>query len=230
MPQTSPFAEPGKATLLVIGHDPRLQYGAAEASTAFSFDYLTRPGPTWRPEASKYDPARAVWDYVSDLAGRGPGLHELMVTNLCNEFLPHTSGTGTVLIPDDKPTDGVRAIEDILAAGRFRVIVPMSVRVFYHLCRLGFLNGDLQLVQAFAAGATPRPKEAARGLYRWAGRAPFLAVCGRCFHHGEVPVVPVVHVRLWPLKPRQTRYCEPMRLAQLHVARAAGPHNENPSW
>jgi len=229
MPQTSPFGEPGKATLLVIGHDPRLQHSAAEASTAFFFDYLTRPRPTWGPEASKYDLAQAVWDYISDLAGRRVELDELMVTNLCNEFLPHAPGSGTVLIPDDTARDGVRAIEEILVAGRFRVIVPMAVQVFYHLCRLAFVDDELELVKAFVAGASPRPEEAARGLYRPVGRSPFLAVCGRCFHHRGVPVVPVVHVKQWPLKARLARYREPMRLAQLHVTRAVGPHNENPS-
>ena len=49
------------------------------------------------------------------------------------------------------------------------------------------------------------------------GRAPFLAVCGRRFHHRGVPVVPIVHVKQWPLKPKMVKYTEPMQRAALEI-------------
>ena len=67
MSTVKPFGDINSATILVIGHDPRLQRSKAEAKTAFFMDYLTRPRPTRRPEARKYGLARAVWEYVNSL-------------------------------------------------------------------------------------------------------------------------------------------------------------------
>jgi hypothetical protein len=104
----------------------------------------------------------------------------------------------------------------------------MAVQPFYHLCRLGFLDGDSELLRRFLSGARPRPDGAARGVYVQSGKAPFLAVCGQRFHHRGVPVVPIVHVKQWPLKRRMARYEEPMQRtgqeirAALQAARAPG--------
>ena len=135
MPSTKPFGDIHTATILVIGHDPRLQRSQAEAETAFFFDYLARPRPASRPEARKYDLAKAVWDYVGELAGRDVSLDELYVTNLCNQFLEHAPGSSTVLIPDDVARRGVERIAQTVASGDFQVILPMAVQPFYHLCR-----------------------------------------------------------------------------------------------
>ncbi len=91
----------------------------------------------------------------------------------------------------------------------------------------------LRVVERFLAGARPRPEKAALGLYRSAGRAPFLNVCGRRFHHRGVPVVPVVHVKQWPLGPQMVRYEPLMRMAQRHISGAlgeqrAGSHHRRP--
>ena len=218
MTSTKPFGTVHTATILVIGHDPRLQRSQAEAETAFFFDYLAHPRPTSRPEARKYDLARAVWDYVGELAGRDVSLDELYVTNLCNQFLDHAPGSGTVLIPDDVARRGVEQIAQTVASGDFQVILPMAVQPFYHLCRWGFIDEeDSEQIARLLKGARPRPFKAEQGIYVQSGRAPFLAMCGRRFHHRGVPVVPIVHVKQWPLKPRMVRYTEPMRRARHEI-------------
>ena len=220
MRAVKPFGDAQTASILVIGHDPRLQRSQAEASVAFFLDYLARPRPTSRSEARKYDLAKALWKYISELAGHTVSLTELYVTNLCNEFLEHTPGSGTVLIPDGKAQQGVKEIVQAVAAGHFKVILPMAVQPFYHLCRLGFLDDDSDLVRQFLSGARPRPDKAAQGVYVQSGRAPFLNVCGQRFHRRGVPVVPIVHVKQWPLKRRMARYEEPMQRARQEIQAA----------
>jgi len=223
MNATKPFGDLTTATILVIGHDPRLQRSQAEAEVAFFFDYLTRPRPTSRSEASKHDLAKAVVDYVGALAGREVSLNELYVTNLCNEFLEHAPGSGTVLIPDGLARHGVQQIAQAVASGHFEVILPMAVQTFYHLCRLGFIDEESDVVRRFVHDASPRAPKAAQGIYVQGGRAPFLAVCGCRFHHRGVPVVPIVHVKQWPLRARAKRYVEPMARAQQEINRLVSP-------
>ena len=217
MNATQPFGDLTTATILVIGHDPRLQRSQAEAEVAFFLDYLARPRPTSHSEASKYDLAKAVVDYVGALAGREVSLSELYVTNLCNEFLEHTPDSGTVLIPDDLARHGVQQITQTVASGRFKVILPMAVQTFYHLCRLGFIDEESEVVRRFVHDASPRAAKATQGIYVQSGKAPFLAVCGCRFHHRGVAVVPIVHVKQWPLRPRAIRYAEPMARAQQEI-------------
>lgn len=64
MKAVRPFGDLATATILIIGHDPRLQRSQTEAEIAFFFDYLTRPRPKSRPEARKYDLAQAVTDHL----------------------------------------------------------------------------------------------------------------------------------------------------------------------
>jgi len=218
MPTVKPFGDINSATVLVIGHDPRLQRSQTEAQVAFFLDYLARPRPAHRAEARKYDLARAVWEYVNDLASHHVPLADLYVTNLCNEFLDHAPGSGTVLIPDDVAKRGVEQIAQIVAAGHFRCILPMAVQTFYHLCHWGFIDEkDSELLVQFVAGARPRASKAEQGIYVQAGSAPFLSVCGQRFHHRGVPLVPIVHVKQWPLKPRMVRYTKPMQRAQQEI-------------
>lgn len=220
MAATRPYGDLETATILVLGHDPRLQKSPAEAEKAFFFDYLEKYAerPTYGPHASKYDLAKGVWDYVSHLAGRKVALEELFVTNLCNEFLPHTPGSGTVLIPLEYAQRGLKEITQLIAKGKFKLILPMAVQPFYYLCNLGFIDEGNELVQSFIAGAKPSPKKAKAGIYQQTGYAPFLKVCGQCFHHAGIPVVPVVHVKMWPLKPRFKKYTQPMQMACRHVS------------
>lgn len=217
MKAVKPFGDPETAKIMVIGHDPRLQRTQTQAVVAFFMDYLKDVAPRSPSEARKYGLAKAVWDYVADLAGGPLALSMLYVTNLCNEFLEHVPGSGTVLIPDDRARQGVEAIVRAIASGSFSLILPMAVQPFYYLCQLGFLDEDSELIEAFIAGARPRPAQAVLGLYAQSGSAPFLAVCGQRFHHRGVPVVPIVHVKQWPLKPAMAKYTEPMQRARQQV-------------
>ena len=64
------------------------------------------------------------------------------------------------------------------------------------------------------------PRKVEQGVYATTGTAPFLEVCGELFHHRGIPVVPIVHVKQWPLKTRFIRYTEPMESAKREVRRA----------
>lgn len=220
--QVQPYGNLNTANILVIGHDPRLQKSQAEAEKAFFFEYLEKYSsrPTYGPDARKYAFAHAVWEYMADLAGCALSLNQLFVTNLCNEFLPSSRGGGTVLIPDERAEHGVREICQIVSKGHFRIILPMSVQVFYHLCRLNFLDEEDKSIQIFIKKASPAPKKSIQGIYTPSGKTPFLDVCGRLYHHLGIPLVPIVYVKQWPLKARTTRYTDPMESAK-HEVRTA---------
>ena len=218
MTSVRPFGDIHTATILVIGHDPRLQRSQAEAQVAFFLDYLARPRPAHRAEARKYGLARAVWEYVNDLAGHHVPLADLYVTNLCNEFLDHAPNSGTVLIPDDLAKRGVEQIAQIVAAGHFKCILPMALQTFYHLCHWGFIDEkDSELIAQFVAGARPRASKAAQGIYVQTSSGSFLSVCGRRFHHRDVPTVPILHVKSWQRMSDNSKYREPMQRAQQEI-------------
>lgn len=117
MKSVEPWGDPLRASILVIGQDPRLQKSGATAKHAFFFEYLDEPVPTHGPARAKYALAKAVVDYVSWLAGREIVKEQLYVTNLCNTFLDHTPGSGTVLIPMSKAAAGIVAIRQVVAQG-----------------------------------------------------------------------------------------------------------------
>ena len=219
-----PFGDIKKATILVIGHDPRLQRSMAEAEYAFFFEFLQKfdERPTYGPHASKYKLAKAVWDYFNDLAEKQLPLDSFYVTNLCNEFLPPTKGSGTILIPDDLAQQGVEAINKIIDQGDFSVIAPMSMQTFYHLCNLGFLDEDDRRIHAYIKAAQPKQAKAEQGIYVQTGNAPFLEVCGLRFHHKGIPVVPILHVKQWPLRKQHIRYTEPMQKAKKEISELLG--------
>lgn len=62
MSTVRPFGDPTIASILVIGHDPRLQNSLAEAEKAFSFEHLEKYSsrPTSGPDARKYDLAYVI--------------------------------------------------------------------------------------------------------------------------------------------------------------------------
>jgi hypothetical protein len=222
MSSVQPYGDRNLAAILVIGHDPRLQNSLAEAEKAFFFEHLEKYSsrPTFGPDARKYDLAHAVWDYVNELAGRCIPLEQLFVTNLCNEFLPSSQGNGTVLIPDKLAERGVYEISQIISHGNFRLILPMSVQVFYHLCLLSFLDEKDETSLSFIHKACPVDRMVDRGIYATTGIAPFLDVCGKLFHHRGIPLVPIVHIKQWPIKARFVRYTKPMESAKREVRRA----------
>jgi hypothetical protein len=220
MTATKPFGNLATTKIMVIGHDPRLQRGKAEAKYAFFLDYLEiyEVTPSYGPEKRKYGLARAVVDYVSELAGYKVPLDNLYVTNLCNEFLPSTQGYGTVLIPEAEAKKGYKEICEAIDKGHLKVIVPTSCQVFFHLCRLGFLDEKTEKIELFVSKASPNKSKQKQGAYVTTGKAPFLEVCGERFHHNGIPVVPVLHVKQWPIKKRAIRYTDPMEHAKQEIS------------
>lgn len=211
-----PFGNTDKARILVIGHDPRLRRSDSQAQYAFFLDYLEESPPTRHSERRKYDFASSVVNYVRHLAGPSVGLDDVFFTNLCNEFLERPSAGGTVLIQDGPAERGVQAIEGVLSSGSFKVILPMSPQVLYHLVRLGFVADPDEDSLTFLRMARPSPAAIRRNAYVPVGRSPFLKACGRMsFHRGDgVPIVPILHAKQWPLNARmEPHYGSLMRMA-----------------
>ena len=218
--ECQPFGDPATARVFVIGHDPRLQRGDAQADRVFFLDYLGRPKPSVRSEGRKYELAEAAVEYVRELTGERVAFEEMYFTNLCNEFLPHAPKGGTVLIPDEVADRGIEQIERALADGKPQVIIPMSLQVFYHLARSGFVAMEQGERERFLRQAAPNPSARDRGAYASTGRAPFLKVCGRVFWRGDVPVVPVLHVKSWASRRHHEAYESAMQNAASSVRRA----------
>jgi len=215
-----PFGSIDKARILIIGHDPRLQRSDTQAQYAFFLNYLEKPRPTHPAERRKYDFASSVVDYVRHLGGSSISLEDMFFTNLCNEFLEHPINGGTVLITDEAAEKGVKAIESILSDGSFKVILSMAPQVFYHLVRLGFVANPDESLLTFLRAARPSPAAVVRKAYVPVGRSPFLGVCGRKYYHRSdgVPIIPVVHVKQWPLnKLMEPHYGPLMRMAATNV-------------
>ncbi len=217
-----PFGNLSTATILVIGQDPRLQNSDYEAEKVFLMETLEKYSeqnlPRSKSEVKKYELACAVPNYIRSLARRNVTLDEMYVTNLCNQFLPHTRGSGTVLIPQALARQGVEAIGAIVRQGHFRVIVPMACQTFYYLCHFKFIDEWDERVLDFLASARPDPVKATEGLYEQSGRGAFLNVCGQRFHHLGIPVVPVLHVKNWPLSVKMARYYrDPMERAKKEI-------------
>jgi hypothetical protein len=216
MTAVKPFGNINKATIMVIGHDPRLQRSGAQAEYVFFMEYLLNYDipPTYGPDRSKYGLAKGVVDYIGDLAGFQIPLEKLYLTNLCNEFLPSTHGKGTILLPEEEVRKGFKDIFSAIKQGHFKVIIPTSCQVFYRLCRLGFLDEKDERIDLFIMNASPNISKQEQGVYVPKGTAPFLEVCGELFHHDGIPVVPVLYVKQWPIKERMIRFTKPMEKAK----------------
>jgi len=222
-PECRPFGDPATARVFVIGHDPRLQKSDAQAATVFFLDYLEAGRPTKRSEAAKYDLGSATVQYIEHLTGGKVPVSEMYFTNLCNEFLARPDKGGTVLIPDEVADRGIAAIEKALMRGEPQVIVPMSLQVSYHLARSGFVSMTEERREAFLSKAAPKPAYAERGAYVQSRSRTFLEVCGRQFLHGSIAVVPVVHVKAWPLRGPFKAYESAMQAAAAKIQRALPP-------
>ena len=211
-----PFGNIDKARILVIGHDPRLQRSDAQAQYAFFLNYLEEPRQTRSSERRKYDFASSVVNYIRHLGGPSVALEDMFFTNLCNEFLERPIAGGTVLITDDAAERGIQAIEGILLSGSFKVILSMAPQVLYHLVRLDFVTNPDENLLAFLKTARPSPAATIKRAYVPVGRNPFLEVCGRKYYHRSdgVPIIPIVHVKQWPLNNRMEPHYGPlMRMA-----------------
>lgn len=214
------FGDVEKTKILVIGHDPRLQKSNTQAQYAFFLDYLQRPPPMLPFERRKYDFASSVVSYIKYLAGSNLSLEDVLFTNLCNEFLECPVGRGTVLITDDAAGRGIQVIESILQQGSFKLIIPMAPQVFYHLVRTGFVIGFSENLRDFLKRAQPRHTAEERNVYVPSGRNPFLLVCSRIYNHrrDRTPIIPVVHVKQWPLNINMEPHYGPlMKMAATNI-------------
>ena len=80
--------------------------------------------------------------------------NQIVLTNLCNETLPHAPKGKTVFIPEDKGRQGICAIQDILGRTEVEVIFAMSAQVNYWLQKLEFY----QPVTEYLLYAKPKEK------------------------------------------------------------------------
>jgi hypothetical protein len=224
MNQTKPYGNPKIADLLVIGHDPRLQESDTEAEYVFFLDYLERELPKQKPELRKYGLAKAVIDYIAHLTNNRytmDKVNKLYVTNLCNQFLPHPAKKGqTVLIPDDEADRGINDIEKTLESGPFKLILPMSLQVFYQLARRGFIPNETSDIVEFLSKAQPDKSHAGEGAYVPIEEMPFVNVCGNVYYcRDRVPVIPILHVKTWQRMVRNEPYRSRMTRAVNNVCR-----------
>jgi hypothetical protein len=228
MSKTKPYGNPKTAHLLVIGHDPRLQESDTEAEYVFFVDYLEREPPTYKAALRKYGLAKAVVDYIAYLSDNKYGIHTLdkiYFTNLCNELLPRPEKKNqTVIIPNDKANHGISEIEEALGIGSFQLMLPMSLQVFYHLVRQGFVPNKSDDMKEFLKRAHPDEAFAKQGAYRPIRQKAFVNVCGNVYYHRRIPVIPVLHVKSWLRMVRREPYTTLMEKASYNIRNASLVH------
>lgn len=199
---TQPFCagDVRNARVLVIGHDPRLQSSGSLAEYAFFADYFFRPEPAQASERAKYQLAEAVYGYVNYLTGNCYGTNELVLTNLCNLPLPHAPRFKTAWIPEAEAQAGLDAIRAILDQSSIELVFAMSQQVNYWLQKLGFYPAMavfLERAEPLSEGLQHDPP-----YYEPTKSRAFQLICGQCYSDGQRAVVPILHVKNWPLKGR----------------------------
>ena len=197
---TAPFCsgDPQKAKVLVIGHDPRLREAQILANHAFFADYYFKPIPTRINERAKYNLAEAVFNYIGHLTSYKYCADRIVLTNLCNEGLPRTP-RGTVYIPEEKAIQGISEIRNILNGSDIEIIFAMSAQVNYWLQKLGFYPA----VDKYISAAEPKKRGVINEppYYVQTLAKAFIMICGKRYHTGDDRiVVPILHVRNWPLR------------------------------
>ncbi len=190
---TNPFGDPTNAKVLVIGHDPRLQRSETLAEYSFFADYYFRPIPAKPPELRKYDLAASLFAYVAYLTSHRYNASELLITNLCNDALPHAPSGKTVLIPPKIAEQSVLEFQQLLRRSAIELIFPMSQQVNYLLQKFGLYTSTEKYLEMSA------PKDAAE-YYEPVGKSPFLEICGNGYRVGSAMLFPILHVKHYPLK------------------------------
>ncbi len=199
---TQPFCagDMQNARVLVIGHDPRLQSSDAIAEHAFFADYFFQPAPEQASERAKYALAESVYGYVNHLTSGRYETGELVLTNLCNAPLPHAPRFKTALIPEAAAQAGLEAIQAILGQGRIELVFAMSQQVNYWLQKLGFYPPVVEFLEM----ADPRPEGLQHDppYYEPRQNRAFQLICGQRYSDGVRAVIPILHVKNWPLTGR----------------------------
>jgi hypothetical protein len=195
-----PWGDPQKAEILVIGHDPRLRNSDTEAEYAFFFNFLQSNEPKTTKDKSKYNLAKGLTDYVQYLTGGRYGVHNkeyLYITNLCNRFLERPEEGGTVLIPPEEAKRGISEINKILSEGSFKLIIPMSLQVFYLFVKNDFISNNNNELNLFIEKAKPAERYEKKKAYVASENKAFNDVFGKKYFHNGIPTIPVPHVKQW---------------------------------
>ncbi|MBN1545152.1 MAG: hypothetical protein JW902_00670 [Syntrophaceae bacterium] len=198
---TAPFCsgDPKKAKVLVIGHDPRLQDSHTLAGYALFGDYYFKPVPTRKNELAKYQLAEAVYSYIGHLTSNKYSPTQIVLTNLCNDALPHAPQGKTVYIPEKKARQGIDEIREILNGSSIELIFAMSLQVNYWLQQLGFYPA----VDEFLSSAKPKERGVTNKppYYNPTRGRAFTLICGKQYQTTDQRiVVPILHVKNWLLR------------------------------
>lgn len=200
MMSTKPFYkfEPEREKVLVIGHDPRLQTSNTQAEYAFFADYYFRPIPKQKNDLTKYRFAESVFSYIAFLTSHKYTADQLILTNLCNNVLPHAPKGKTVLIPEKEAQAGINELRGILQKNKVVLIFAMSQQVNYWLQKLNFYSP----VAEFLMGA--QPKEIGMNnkvpYYEPQHKGVFKLICGKCYFVSNRRLYPILHAKNWPLE------------------------------
>jgi hypothetical protein len=196
---TKPYGDAKTARVLIIGHDPRLQTSDTIAPYALFADYFFRPDLKRAEVRSKHGLAEAVFHMMLYLTAGLVEPEKVLVTNLCNQALPHAPPGKNVLITEPIAQRGIEEIKKLLVKSDIRVILAMSQQVNYWIQELDFCANDSQ----FLIDSEPKAKGIEQIPPYFEPRRPgaFLRVCGREFKTQDgQSVFPVLHAKHWPLK------------------------------
>lgn len=207
--KTNDWKSLDEARVLVIGHDPKLQNSDTTAEYSLFANYYFSPEPKNKAEKSKQDLAKAVFEQVLYITNNSIKPEQVYVTNLCNSNLPRAPRGKTVLIPEIKAREGIMNIKKIIEDNpTIEYIFPMSQQVNYWLQKLNFYHG----VDDFIESSEPieNGTNNIEPFYRAKKGRSFLTVCGNRYkvQNGEQTVIPILHVKNFPLKGRFIAYNE----------------------
>jgi hypothetical protein len=197
-----PFCQAGldQARVLVIGHDPRLQRTDTQADCALFGDDYSRPEPACRSEHRKYGLAKAAFSCVAFLTGGRYPPEQIALTNLFNGALQRPPTRRRVLISESAARAGLSQVQGLLAFVQVELILPMSQQVNYWLQKLGFYGPVPEFLSASEparAGVMHDPP-----FYRPRRDRAFRLIYGNLYSGAHCTVVPILHVKQWPLRGR----------------------------
>lgn len=199
MSRTQPFGVPFTAKVLVIGHDPRLKKSNRIAKYPFFADlyFSDKPKPTSGPEKEMYGLAESLFTYIGYLTSSLYSPQDLLITNLCNEELPHAPQGRTVLIPEEYAKRGIEEIRQLISsAPNLELMIAMSQQANYWLQKFGLYSST----EEYLSKSEPKSEGVAKGYYEPKGYAPFREICGQQYFVGHIPLFPVLHVIQFPFR------------------------------
>lgn len=195
-----------KAKILIIGHDPRLRGSDTIAEYCFFADYYFKHNLTTRSDKRKYGLAKSTFEQIFYLTGDKYCTDDILLTNLCNEELPHAPKGKTVLIPYEKAKDGLVHILNILEKGKIEYVFSTSLQVNYWMQKLCFYSSNKEFLEA----AEPKQKgvESSQPYYEAKRPRAFQLICGDIneLEDKKYKVIPILHPKNYPIKGRFTCY------------------------